>query len=104
MTTEAGKTPLLTIWLAALQEGLLVTEEHHREMFDFVPTGLGISYGYGIYDLGGAVGHNGFIFGYTTAMYRYKGYDFIVLTNGSPGLGVVSADSVFLRLKQAVFE
>ncbi len=94
----------LTIWLAALQEGRLVTEEHHREMFDFVPTGLGVSYGYGIYDLGGSVGHNGFIFGYTTAMYRYEGYDFIVLTNGSPSLGVVSADSVFLRLKDAVFE
>lgn len=85
----------LAIWLTALQEGRLVTEADHKAMFSFVPTGLSISYGCGIFDLGGAVGHNGFMFGYTTAMYRYKGYDFIVLTNGSPGLGVVSADSVF---------
>ena len=94
----------LSVWLQALQEGRLVTEEHHREMFDFVPTGHGVSYGYGVFDLGGAVGHNGFIFGYTTAMYRYEGYDFVVLTNGSPGLGVVSADSVFKRLKDVVYK
>ncbi len=94
----------LTIWLTALQEGQLVTKADHQAMFDFVPTGAGVSYGYGIFDLGGVVGHNGFIFGYTTAMYRYESYNFVVITNGSPGLGVLSADSVFVRLKDAVFE
>ena len=94
----------LTIWLNALQEGRLVREADQEAMFDFVPTGLGFSYGYGIFDMGGAVGHNGFIFGYTTAIYRYEGYDFVVMTNGSPGLGIVPADSVFVRLKDAVFD
>ncbi len=55
-------------------------------MFDFVPTGEpGHMYGLGLAWDNGAIGHTGdYHFGYQSLIFRYGGYDFVILTNGQP--------------------
>jgi D-alanyl-D-alanine carboxypeptidase len=60
----------LLVWAAALGEGTLLTPETQRERLQWVaiPDGsrLPVSYGLGIMQVAGFVGHNGAIYGYST--------------------------------------
>lgn len=77
----------LQIWAVALGEGTLLSPETQRERLQFIllPGGsrLPVSYGLGIMDVAGFVGHNGAIYGYSTwVLYdpQSKG-SLVVLTN-----------------------
>jgi D-alanyl-D-alanine carboxypeptidase len=76
----------LLIWVKALEDGNFLNPETQRErmtMKDGVIEGWPISYGLGIYNDSGAVGHYGTYAGiYTSYCMRYQGYDFVVLENG----------------------
>ena len=60
----------LQVWAVALGEGRLLSPETQRERlsFELIPGGsrLPVSYGLGIMDVAGFVGHNGAIYGYST--------------------------------------
>ncbi|MEU8005676.1 serine hydrolase domain-containing protein [Catellatospora sp. NPDC049111] len=61
----------LRIWAAELANGALISERLQRERLQTVPLAQGaqVSYGLGIADWGGWLGHNGTIIGYNTAMF-----------------------------------
>ncbi|MEU7824389.1 serine hydrolase domain-containing protein [Catellatospora sp. NPDC049133] len=61
----------LRIWAAELANGALISERLQRERLRTVPLAQGaqVSYGLGIADWGGWLGHNGTIIGYNTAMF-----------------------------------
>jgi D-alanyl-D-alanine carboxypeptidase len=90
----------LLAWAEALDSGTLLNDRYRKEMFTFVSTGVkGFSYGLGVMNWNGAVGHNGVFFdAYTSCVYTYKGYRFVVLANGNakPGTGTDNAaQSIF---------
>jgi D-alanyl-D-alanine carboxypeptidase len=77
----------LQLWAVALGEGTLLSPETQRERLQWIllPGGsrLPVSYGLGIMDVAGFVGHNGAIYGYSTwVLYdpQSKG-SLVVLTN-----------------------
>ena len=76
----------LLIWLKALTEGRFLTSRNYNLMFHFIDTGEpGRMAGLGVESRHGAVGHAGdYVFGYQTWMFRYKGFDIVILTNGIP--------------------
>ncbi len=74
----------LMLWLKAMLDGRLLKETFQQRMFDFqaVETGReGYYYGLGVEMKDGWVGHFGARPGYACALYRYNGYDFVVLVN-----------------------
>ena len=72
--------------LKALEDGKFLSEATQKErmtMKEGVIEGWPVSYGLGIYNDNGAVGHYGnYVNYYTAYCMRYKGYDFAVLENG----------------------
>jgi D-alanyl-D-alanine carboxypeptidase len=96
----------LLTWLGALLAGRLLDERHRELMFQFEPTGRpNVSYGLGLGNWNGAVGHGGdYVFGFQTGMYRYRGYDFVIMTNGPPArLGVLDGPwEIFSRMARLV--
>src|SRR5215212_2454366 len=62
----------LLVWAAALGAGTLLTPATQRERLRFEPipggSQLPVSYGLGIMDVAGFVGHNGAIYGYSTCV------------------------------------
>jgi len=72
--------PDLLIWLESLLGGELLSDEIRDEQFDFeVADGFG--YGLGVASMGGALGHNGTVFGYQTQMFEFSGSYFVIYTN-----------------------
>ena len=62
----------LKVWAKALATGSLLKPETHAEQmkYEMIPAGkISVGYGLGIADFAGLIGHNGAIFGYTTAMF-----------------------------------
>ncbi|MEV0459316.1 serine hydrolase domain-containing protein [Catellatospora methionotrophica] len=61
----------LSVWAAELADGALISDRLQRERLRTVPLaeGADVSYGLGIADWGGWLGHNGTILGYNTAMF-----------------------------------
>ena len=62
----------LRIWAKVLATGALLKPETHAEQMKFgaiATKPINVGYGLGIANFGGLVGHNGAIFGYTTAMF-----------------------------------
>ena len=76
----------LVKWVTALNDGTMISAETQAERLRMLPGVIEtwpISYGLGIYDDNGAVGHYGnYNSFYTSYAMRYAGYDFAVLTNG----------------------
>jgi D-alanyl-D-alanine carboxypeptidase len=62
----------LRIWASALGQGTLLTPQTQRERLRFAPvpvdSRLPVSYGLGIMNVAGFVGHNGAVYGYSTWM------------------------------------
>ncbi|MBN1283409.1 MAG: beta-lactamase family protein [Proteobacteria bacterium] len=93
----------ILIWAKALEEGELISPEAQQErlqMKDGQIETWPVSYGLGIYDDSGAVGHYGTFMGYYTSYcMRYRGYDIVVLENGelaqAGGSGRNPARSIF---------
>ena len=52
--------------------------------YEMIPAGkLSVGYGLGIADFGGLIGHNGAIFGYTTAMFYVPAADATIVIAGN---------------------
>ncbi|GJF32835.1 serine hydrolase [Kitasatospora sp. NE20-6] len=62
----------LRTWARALSEGTLLSPRTHAAQLETVPVADGgqVSYGLGILDFAGFLGHNGAILGYNSAMFR----------------------------------
>lgn len=96
----------LKIYGRALATGTMLSSNMQRERLKFVKTGVVdfITYGLGIFDLGGFIGHNGGITGYNTTM----GYDpeldalIIVSVNEFGPKGGIS-DNVFTKLADIIY-
>ena len=76
----------LKIWAKALATGSLLKPETHAEQmkYEMIPAGkISLGYGLGIADFGGLVGHNGAIFGYTTAMFYVPEADATIVIEGN---------------------
>ncbi len=66
----------LKVWAKALATGALLKPGTHAEQMKYETLAAGkvsVGYGLGIGDFGGLIGHNGAIFGYTTAMFYALG-------------------------------
>ena len=89
----------LMVWLKAFLGGFGISEKLLYEQLEFRPvTYDGIDYGLGVMNKYTAIGHNGNFAGiYTSLAFRYKGYYFIILTNGQNKGGgkKATAESVF---------
>ncbi len=76
------------IWLKALTNGTLLTDESGALMKAFVPTGTeNKEYGLGIEKNNGYIGHDGDLPGYHTGAYSKKGCSVVVLMNSDSGMG-----------------
>lgn len=91
-------------WIKALVEGRLLSKETHKEQFAMkdIKGAPGRAYGLGVARDKGATGHNGnYNNAYTSCVFRYHGYDFVVLANGQ-GKGAIAgeakAQNIFWRV------
>jgi D-alanyl-D-alanine carboxypeptidase len=76
----------LRLWGKALATGALLTPARHAEQMRFgtmTPKPLYVGYGFGIANFGGLIGHNGAIFGYTTAMFYWPEADAMIVLAGN---------------------
>ncbi len=91
----------LLAWLDALMKGTLLDPQRKAQMFTYVDMGVpGYGYGLGIEKQGEAIGHTGdFVYGGQAAVYRYRGWMFIVLTNASPSKGILPFGSEYIMFK-----
>ena len=72
-------------WIKALVDGRLLSKETHKEQFTMkdIKSTPGRAYGLGVGKDKGAMGHSGnYNNAYTSCVFRYHGYDFVVLVNG----------------------
>jgi D-alanyl-D-alanine carboxypeptidase len=94
-------------WLDALMDGSLLSVNMHRAQFDTKDdgSGAGLSYGLGLASTGGAYGHNGnYNNVYTSAMFRYLGYDIVILANGQTQYSTASssATSIYYSVRDSL--
>ena len=89
-------------WLRAYLDGYGISKKLLAAQMQFTPTSYtGVLYGFGVMNKYGAIGHNGNYAGiYTTMACKFKGYYFVILTNGQSygGGRNSSAESVFWRV------
>lgn len=81
-------------WLDALMDGSLLSVNMHRAQWDTKDdgSGAGMSYGLGVARSGNSYGHNGnYNNVYTSAMFRYLGYDIVILANGQTQFSTASS-------------
>lgn len=92
------------VWIKALAEGRLLSKETHKEQFAVkdIKSTPGRAYGLGVGRDKGAMGHGGnYNNAYTSCIYRYHGYDFVVLVNGQGKASITKeakASNVFWRV------
>jgi D-alanyl-D-alanine carboxypeptidase len=98
----------LKIWAKALATGALLRPATQRRRLRThllsKAHGITLSYGLGIGDLNGFLGHNGAIFGYTSAMFYLPKRDatIVVLGNNS-GLSSTTTTAIFVALAAYLF-
>jgi D-alanyl-D-alanine carboxypeptidase len=76
----------LRTWAKALATGSLLSQSARVEQMKFgtiATRPLHVGYGLGIGNFGGLIGHNGAIFGYTTAMFYWPEADAIIVIAGN---------------------
>lgn len=89
-------------WITAYLAGYGIGRKLHKEQMEFQPAlHKGVSYGLGVMNKFGAVGHNGNFAGiFTASAFSYRGYYFVILTNGQ-AYGAdnnATAESVFWKI------
>jgi D-alanyl-D-alanine carboxypeptidase len=96
----------LSVWLRALMAGRFLDKDYRKIMFDWVPAENPEEFaGLGVVSRQGAVGHAGdYVFGHQACMYRRRGRDWVVLTNGTPArLDLLDgATEIFRQLAEGV--
>lgn len=97
----------LRIWAKALATGALLEPETHAEQMKFrsiVTKPLHVGYGLGIGNFGGLIGHNGAIFGYTTAMFYWPDAGAIMVLEGNQSSNFSNATTeIAMRLAEYIF-
>ena len=98
----------LHIWAKVLATGALLTPAAHAEQVNFgaipTPGGISVGYGLGIMSLGGFVGHNGAILGYTTAMLYLPEADATIVVEGNQSSNFSNATTdIAVKLAQYLF-
>jgi D-alanyl-D-alanine carboxypeptidase len=97
----------LRTWAKALATGSLLRQTTHAEQMQFgtiTTKPLHIGYGLGIGDFGGLIGHNGAIFGYTTAMFYEPEADAIIVLTGNQASNFSNATTeIALQLAEYLF-
>ena len=98
----------LASYAKALADGTILSRKSQRERLQIVdvklsPT-LKTGYGLGIFDIQGFLGHDGAIYGYSTAMFHLPAKDatIVVIGNQSTNFTTPSLDA-FLRIAQLLF-
>lgn len=101
-----SNAPDLLTFIDALLSGRILDQSLLKEMTAFKPTGeSGCETGLGLDRRFGAIGMTGdYVFGFESLMYRYRGVDYVVLTNGlSTRLGVLSgAEFIFKNASKVI--
>ena len=98
----------LTTYAKELADGTILERRTQRERLDFVDTKLSpvltTGYGLGIFDVQGFIGHDGAIYGYSTAMFHLPEKDatIVVVGNQSTNFTTPSLDA-FIRIAQLLF-
>ncbi len=97
----------LRVWVKVLATGTELSPETQRERLTFraFTTGNeGASYGLGILNYSGFLGHYGMIFGYTTAIFHLpeSGATFVILGNQSTNFSM-AATEIFLDLARHLY-
>ncbi|HTG02961.1 MAG TPA: serine hydrolase domain-containing protein [Bradyrhizobium sp.] len=97
----------LRAWAKALATGALLTPATHAEQMKFgtiTTKPLYVGYGLGIGNFGGLLGHNGAIFGYTTAMFYWPDADAIVVLAGNQASNFSNATTeIAIQLAEHLF-
>jgi D-alanyl-D-alanine carboxypeptidase len=97
--------PDLRVWAHVLATGTLLSPETQRQRLQFVdlhaPGTIKVSYGLGIGNFQGFLGHNGAIYGYNTAMFYLPatGATLVVVANSSTNFSDVATVTFLLIAK-----
>jgi D-alanyl-D-alanine carboxypeptidase len=98
----------LTTYAKQLADGTILKPRTQRERLEFVDNNLSpvltTGYGLGIFDIQGFVGHDGAIYGFSTAMFHLPQKDatIVVVGNQSTNFTTPSLDA-FIRIAQLLF-
>jgi D-alanyl-D-alanine carboxypeptidase len=97
----------LRIWGKALATGTLLKPATHEEQMKFgtiIAKPLHVGYGLGIGNFGGLIGHNGAIFGYTTAMFYWPEADAMIVLAGNQASNFSNATTeIAIQLAEYLF-
>ena len=97
----------LRTWAKALATGGLLKPATHAEQMKFGTINakpLYVGYGLGIRNFGGLIGHNGAIFGYTTAMFYWPEADAIIVLAGNQASNFSNATTeIAIQLAEHLF-
>jgi len=97
----------LRTWAKVLATGNLLRPATHAEQMKFgtiMTKPLHVGYGFGIADFGGLIGHNGAIFGYSTAMFCWPEADAIIVLAGNQSSNSSSATTqIAIQLARHLF-
>jgi D-alanyl-D-alanine carboxypeptidase len=97
----------LRAWAKALATGALLTPARHAEQMRFgtiTTKPLYVGYGLGIGNFGGLIGHNGAIFGYTTAMFYWPDADATIVLAGNQASNFSNATTdIAIQLAEQLF-
>jgi D-alanyl-D-alanine carboxypeptidase len=97
----------LRTWGKALATGSLLKPETHAEQMKFgtlIAKPFHVGYGLGIGDFGGLIGHNGAIFGYTTAMFYWPEADAMIVLAGNQASNFSNATTeIAIHLAEYLF-
>jgi D-alanyl-D-alanine carboxypeptidase len=90
----------LRVWARALATGTLLSPELQAQRLQFGaipnPGGIEIGYGLGIFKLGDFIGHNGAIYGYSSAMFYLPAEDAIIVVEGNQSSNFLTATTTIL--------
>jgi D-alanyl-D-alanine carboxypeptidase len=98
----------LRVWARALATGSLLSPELQAQRLQFGtipnPGGIEIGYGLGIFKLGDFIGHNGAIYGYSTAMFYLPSEDAVLVVEGNQSSNFLTATTaIMFQLAEHLF-
>jgi D-alanyl-D-alanine carboxypeptidase len=98
----------LRVWARALATGTLLSPELQAKRLQFGsipnPGGIDIGYGLGIFKLGDFIGHNGAIYGYSTAMFYLPSEQAVFVVEGNQSSNFLTATTtIMFELAEALY-
>lgn len=98
----------LRAWARALTTGSLLSPGLHAQQLEFGtipnPGGIDIGYGLEVFKLGDFIGHNGAIYGYSTAMFYLPAGDATIVVEGDQSSNfLTSTTTIAFALAEYLF-